>query len=166
MPPPPLKLHWSPVEASWLVALGLVVLAVLPHQIPKTGRDVMKHPIGMTLFIAAAAGVTWLKPVVGIAMFLLLAGVLIYGPHHTVEAFTQPTLNKDHVPKQKKSHRWFDEEVLSEMPDVIQERTEDPSLLYDKVTRQESGTWLSENTLDEQPEAIQERPVMTDAESD
>jgi len=158
MPSPP-KLHWSPVEPSWIVSIGLVLLAVLPHQIPVSGRRFLQHPIGSMLFAAVSAAVAWKKPSLGMAMLILLAGaVLSTAP---VEHFGAMVLNKDRIQKQQnqQKHRWYEEEVLSEDPHGIQERTENPILNYDEVTDQEAEPWFGERTLDEQPEAIQEKPV-------
>jgi hypothetical protein len=60
----------------------------------------------------------------------------------------------------------LNEEVLSEDPHGIQERTENPTLTYDEVTDQEAGTWFGEGALDEHPVAIQERGIYTGPESD
>jgi hypothetical protein len=84
-----------------------------------------------------------------------------------VEAFTPTVLNKDQVQtsvKKPRRNRWFEEEVLSEDPHAIQERTDNPTLTYDEV--EGSGQWWAEDVLDETPLAIQERGVSTEADSD
>ena len=159
MQPPPqvLRLHWSPVEPSWIVAIGLIVLAALPHQIPQTGRRVLHHPIGAMLFAALSAYVAWQVPVLGAAMFILLAGVTMHTePHH--EHFAAINLNKDKI-RTKQVHKWLDEDVLSEDPHGIQERTENPVISYDEVTENQAEPWHDERVLDEQPHGIQEKAV-------
>lgn len=162
-PPPHNRLHWSPMEPSWIVSLALIVLAVLPHQIPESGRHVLEHPIGTLLFVTLAAWVTWKVPVLGAAMFLFLAGVRLHGPAR-LEPFAATNLNKERVPKPER--RWLGEELMSEEPHAIQERTENPNLSYDKVTDQESEQWLDERMLDEHPYAIQDKAVGTVPEYD
>jgi hypothetical protein len=173
MPSPP-KMHWSPVEPSWIVSIGMVILAVLPHQIPAAGRHLLQHPNGSLLFAAVSAVVAWKKPTLGMAMFILLAGVVL--SEKAVEQFAAMVLNKDSVQRKRQNqnqnstsnqkHRWYEEEVLSEDPHGIQERTENPILNYDEVTEQESEPWFGERTLNETPEAIQEKPVGTTTEYD
>jgi hypothetical protein len=134
-PPQPHRLHWIPVEPSWLVSAGLVVLAVLPHQVPATFRRAIKAPLGAMLFAAATAWVWMLKPVLGIAMAIFLAAIVIYETssaaggyepsllekrwaesRHTsyMEHFSNstPTLVRDHV--QKNAHRWYQEVAMQE----------------------------------------------------
>jgi hypothetical protein len=145
------------------VSLALIVLAVLPHQIPESGRHVLEHPIGTLLFASVAAWVTWKVPVLGAAMFLFLAGVRLHGPAR-LEPFAATNLNKERVPTPER--RWLGEELMSEEPHAIQERTENPNLSYDKVTDQESEQWLDERMLDEHPYAIQDKAVGTVPEYD
>ena len=159
---PPPRLHWSPVAPSWIVSGALVVLAVLPHQVPRAGRRFIRHPVGALLFAALSAFVAWKKSVLGMAMFIFLAGIVISGKQ-TNEPFAAKTLNKDSV---RKPHRWFEEEVMSEDPHGIQERTENPVLNYDEVSDHESDPWYGERVLDEKPEAIQEKPVSGSVEYD
>lgn len=153
---PPPRLHWSPVEPSWIVSIGLVLLAVLPHKIPRSGRTFLQHPAGAVLFAAASVFVAWKKPVLGMAMFVLLAGVIV--GNGSVENFAV-VLNKDRVAKNLPKHRWYEEEVMTEDPHGIQERTENASLNYDEVSDHESEPWFGERVMDEKPEAIQEKPV-------
>jgi len=155
-PPIHHRLHWSPLEPSWIVSLALIVLAVLPHQIPETGRRILEHPVGSLLFAAAAAWVAWKSPVLGAAMFLFLAGIRLHGPAR-IEPFAAIKLSKERV--QQPERRWLGEELMSEEPHAIQERTENPTLNFDKVTSQESEQWMDERMLDEHPYAIQDKAV-------
>jgi hypothetical protein len=150
------RLHWSPIEPSWIVSLGLVVLAVLPHQIPRSGRRAINHPIGRILFAALSVAVWYLKPVLGTAMFILLVGIML---HPDMEPFA---LNKERA----MSHTWFGEEALHETPRAIQERTENPVISFDEIVDHESTQWHSERVLNEQPHAIQEKAVGTVPEYD
>ena len=157
MPPPNLpRLHWSPVEPSWIVSVGLVILAALPHQIPATGRRVLSHPIGAILFAALSTYVAWKAPVLGAAMFIFLAGVILQARRQQTEPFVTKNLNKDRV---KKPHTWLGEEVLAEHPTAIQQRTEDPAISYDEVIDHDAPPWEGEAALDEHPLAIQDKPV-------
>jgi hypothetical protein len=160
----PLRLHWSPVEPSWIVAIGLILLAVLPHQIPRIGRSILRHPAGALAFAVIAAFVTYKVPVLGAAMFLFLAAVLLAAT--TTEYFAPMVLNKEEIDKKEKKQRWLNEEILSELPDAIQEKSDSTYLNYDKVTEQESGQWAAEDMLDEHPVGIQDRTISTDPEYD
>ena len=168
-PPPPPRLHWIPVEPSWIVAAGLIILAALPHKVPATGRYILRHPVGAVLFAGLSIAVTMKVPVLGVAMLLFLAGVWFMRTSR-VETFTPTVLNKDQVQtsvkksSQRARNRWFEEEVLSEDPLAVQERTDNPTLTYDEV--EGSGQWWAEEVLDETPLAIQERGVSTEADSD
>lgn len=159
-PPATHRLHWIPVEPSWLISGVLVLLAVLPHQIPAYIRGFLSSTGGGLLYAAATAWVFTKVPVLAIAMALLLVGVWTYSSSHTIERFTAPlNLVKDRVDNQERRRRWFQEEVLSEDPHGIQDLTNYPDLLYDKVSNQERQPWLSEDVLNEHPLAIQDRPV-------
>ncbi len=94
-------------------------------------------------------------------MIMLLFGIHMSG---NVEGFNAPILNKDSVTKQQKK-RWLPEELFSEDPHGIQDRTEGPELRYDTVDH-EKDHWFVEDTLHEHPEAIQERPVSDDVDYD
>lgn len=153
-PPPPLRLHWSPVEPSWIVSAGLVVLAVLPHQVPPSGRRVLEHPLGGLLFAALSAYVAWRIPVLGAAMFIFLAGIVLHP--RPKEPFTAMILNKDPV---QRRHRWMNEEVLNEDPHGVQERTENPVLNFDEVMDDQVQQWHGEQELGEHPHAIQDKAV-------
>jgi hypothetical protein len=153
-PPPSVRLHWIPVEPSWLVSAGLVVLAVLPHQIPSTGLRVLRSGLGSVLWFALSLAVAYKKPVLGVAMLMVLASVRIQSAS---EPFQAPILTKDTV--QNKQRRWFQEEIMMEEPAIIQERTDRPQILLDKVDGEEHQKWFVEEQLDETPMGIQERPV-------
>lgn len=156
-PPQPVRLHWIPVPPSWLVATVLVILAVLPHQIPAGGRRVLAHPVAAFLCAAGAGWLFWYHhPVLGMALLLFIAAVYIQGS--TMEGFSAPVLNKDRVTQRR---RWLGEEILSEDPHGVQERTDNPAITYDKVEPDEATPWFDETALNRTPEAIQERPVPT-----
>ena len=157
------RLHWAPVEPSWIVSMGLIVLAVLPHQIPTVGRHAIHHPIGRLLFAAASAGVAYMKPVLGAAMFIFMAGIILHSDTPTfTEAFAATNLNKDRV-NPKGRRKWFDEEMLSEDTRAIQERTENPVMSYDEIVDHDAEPWYNENEV---PRAIQEKAVPTVPEYD
>jgi hypothetical protein len=165
-PAPTIRLHWIPVEPSWLISVGVVLLAVLPHQIPIHIRRALTSWIGAVAFVAVSGWVFVRRPVLGTAMFMLLAAVWLA---QSVEGFAAPVLNRNPMPTPhpaQKRRRWFNEEVFHEEPAGIQERTEDPALLYDEVFQEDSDRWFVERTLDEHPEAIMERPVHTAADAD
>jgi len=171
--PPTHRPHWIPVEPSWIVALGLVTLAVLPHQVPRAGRLVLQHPIGFLLFAVLSAWVVTKIPVLGAAMLIFLAGIWLSvsatGGAKEIEGFVPMVLNKDRVkqtPDTKQPNRWLNEEILSEIPDAIQEKTDQTYLNYDAVTEQESGTWSAEDILGETPVAIQERAIANEPDYD
>ena len=176
-PPQPHRLHWIPVDPSWLVSAGLVVLAVLPHQMPATFRRAMRAPLGAVLFAAAAVWVWTMKPVLGIAMAIFLAAIIIYETssaavgyepsllekrlaesHHSMltEGFNSaPSLVRDHV--QNNAHRWYQEVAMQEKPKVIQERTGVGRINVDTVTEHDATPWYDEP--EGAPHAIQERSV-------
>lgn len=156
------RMHWVPVEPSWIVSLGVIVLAVLPHQIPRAGREAIHHPIGRLLFAAFAAAVWYVKPVLGMSLLIMLAGIILH-VSSTMETFAATNLNKERV---QTSHTWFDEKVLREEPRAIQERTENPVMSYDEVVDHDTNVWHSERILHEQPIAIQEKAVGTVPEYD
>lgn len=164
MPPPALPhLHWSPVAPSWIVSIGLVILAALPHQIPAAGRRVLAHPIGAIVFAAVSIYVGWKIPVLGAAMFIFLSGILL--DRRQVESFSATNLYKEKV-QSKQKHTWFDEKLLAENPKAIQQRTENPAMTYDEIVDHDTTPWQGEAALDEHPVAIQEKPVGTVPEYD
>lgn len=155
-PPSPPRLHWIPVEPSWLVSLAIVLLAVLPHQIPRTLLVTLRHPLGAALILAVAAaiGIWYKKPVLAISLVLLVAAVQIRA--RFTEGFAAPILVKDRT--SAKDSRWFAEETLNEDPHGVQERTEEGGFLFDEV-QHPNKPWFVEASLEEHPIAIQERPV-------
>lgn len=164
MPPNMPRLHWAPVESSWIVSAGLIILAVLPHQIPMATRHAVNHPIGRLLFAAASAAIWYVKPVLGTALFILLAGIVLHSETPALsEHFASTFLNKDRV---NLKQRWLDEETLSEKPRAIQEKTENPAISYDEIVDHDTELWHSERALHEAPHAIQERAVSAVPEYD
>ena len=172
--------HWMPVNPSWLVSAGLVLLGVLPHQIPSAGRRILHSGLGATVFAAAAVWVTLKVPVLGIAMLILLAGVWFHGPQlgegfaqhdhaaltykrpRAAEGFQGTTLNKDRV---KSGTKWHVEKTLKETPKGIQDRTYDPAIHLDEIPDHDHR-WEVEYALEEHPAAIQDRPVSGPMEYD
>ena len=156
-PPQPHRLHWIPVDPSWLVSAGLVILAVLPHQVPATFRRAMRAPLGGVLFAGAAAWVWMMKPVLGTAMAIFLAAIVIYESRYSMsmEGFNSatPTLLRDHV--KKNTHRWFQEVAMQEKPAVIQERTESGRITVDAIAEHDATPWHDEPYG--VPHSIQER---------
>lgn len=151
-PPPMHRMHWVPLEPSWLVSVVIVILAVLPHQLPPWLSQGLRSRLGGILFAAASLFIFWKKPVLGTALLLLLAAVR---SATYVEGFVSPpTITKDAVTRQKK---WLVEDVLDEDPHGIQERTDGPGILYDSV--KSNNRWFSEEEMDEHPAGIQDRPV-------
>ena len=158
--PPPLRLQWIPVSPSWLVSAGIVLLAVLPHQMPQVWHRLMMNTVVRVMFAAASAFV-WMKaPVLGTAMFILLFSMIVMP---VSESFTIMNLNRDRV-KQGRSN-WLNEDIMSEDPHGIQDRTEETNLNYDKVDEHHS-VWHSENVMGEQPTAIQDKPVPVQSTSE
>ena len=175
MQPQPNRLHWIPVEPSWLVSGGLAVLAVMPHQIPVTARQFIRNPVGALLVITLAAWLFNQSPVLAVAVLLLVAGVwtmpsasepfqsAVSGLYRQAlssagrEPFVaSPVLNKDTVSTKR---RWLSELTMSEEPAVIQERTDAPAILKDEVGHEEAKPWFGESVMDEHPAGIQERAV-------
>lgn len=150
--PPAHRLHWIPVEPSWLVSVCIIVVAVLPHQLPRTITLGLQSRLGGILFAALSLFIFWNKPVLGTALLLLLAAVR--SASYLENFVSSPTITKDIVTQSK---RWLVEEVMNEDPHGIQERTDGPGLLYDTVKG--PHRWGSEKEMDEYPEGIQDRPV-------
>jgi hypothetical protein len=158
------RLHWSPVPASWLVSAGLITLAALPHQIPTPLRRGLRHWLGAVAALAVATWVARSTPVLAMAILLLVVSVALTPA--SAEPFVIQTLRKDTVTPHQKQRRWLSEEILSEDPHGIQERTDTPDLLLDLVGDDEKHAWLDEATLGEHPLAIQERPVGSASDPD
>jgi len=106
------------------------------------------------VFAALSAYVAWKLPVLGAAMFIFLAGVVLHA--HPIEPFAATNLNKDRV---QRKNKWLDEEVLMEDPHGIQERTENPVLSFDEVMDDQVDQWHGEGALNEHPHAIQDKAV-------
>jgi len=136
------------MEPSWIVSLGLIVLAALPHQLPLNVSFGLTTPVGSLLFAVLAAAVLWKKPVLGMAMFILLASTNMA---NYVEGFSQ-NITKDKI---QKTNKWTSEIIMDEEPVVIQERT-DAVIVHDYVNPKDS-TWFGESILGETPKGIQER---------
>lgn len=153
--PPPLRLHWIPVCPSWLVSAGIVLLAVLPHKIPVTGRRILGHVTTRLLFAAASIYVWLLKPVLGTAMLILLASLVLMPD---TETFTTSIVTLNHDRVKSGSNKWLVEDTLAEKPRGIQDRTADSNLTYDEVP-DENLTWHSEKVLDEHPTAVQDKTI-------
>lgn len=148
---PPIKLHWFPMEPTWIVSLGIVVLAALPHQLPIPVSFGLRTTLGRILGIGLAAGIGYYKPVLGMALLFLLVTTNM---SEYVEGYSGIT--KDKI---KKSGTWFSEDVMGETPEAIQERS-DEIISSDDV--QGSNRWYEESTMDEFPKAIQERSTPTE----
>lgn len=160
------KLHWSPVEASWIVSGSLIILAVLPHQVPAVGRAILQSWVGGLAFAGLSLWVAAQKRVLGTAMLILLVGVIVDGylfPKESKgsEGFwnQQASIQKDRVAEsQINPFRWFEEQVLQIAPKSVQVRSDNPDLLFDKVTSANRGArWLDERELGENPRAVQAR---------
>ena len=158
-PPPALRLHWSPVSPSWIVSIGLVILAVLPHKIPVFGRQLFGLTIVRILFAGASIYIGMMKPVLGIAMMMLLVSVILMP---VSESFTTINLNKD---SSGRKHRWIVEDTLAEEPDYIQDRTTESNLNFDKVS-EDKPRWGSDRAMDEHPTAIQDKQLPSEYEDD
>ncbi len=156
-PPPVHKLHWSPVSPSWIISGGLLLLAVMPHQIPAPIRATLRHPAGIVVAAALAAWIYRQSPVLAMAMVLCVAAVWVTMTEGFIGTLV---LNKDEVLSTSRRRRWLSEEIMHEDPHGIQERTEDPALLKDAVGREEGEVkWHDEAVMGEHPVGIQERPV-------
>lgn len=142
------------MNPSWIISVGLILLAALPHQLPTLVHRALGSTLGAIVFAGAAAWTFTQIPYLGVAMFILLAGVWIRPRHF--EGFAAPVLNKDKVTNKK---RWIEEEVMMEDPHQIQERTEGPTLNLDEIDHAEP--WHVEDVFGEHPAGIQDRPVDT-----
>jgi hypothetical protein len=161
MQAPPPRPHWSPVNPSILVSTALVILSALPHQIPLYIRRALRTPLGGILFGVLSAGIFWRKhAVLGVAMLIFLAGIWL---DTMSEGFAAEILIKDKV--NRKPRRWEGEEILSEDPHGIQERTDDQIINLDEVAH-ESSQWFDERVMDVHPAGIQERVSISAPEYD
>jgi len=148
-----------PIEPSWFVAIGLIILACLPHQIPSSGRQMLQHPIGLLLFAILTIYVAMKAPVLGAAMAIFLVGINLATATAVMEGFMPTVLNKDVVEPtaQHAKKRWLAEEMLFEIPEAVQEKSDHTYLSYDAVT---GDQWAVEETLSEHPLAIQEANIV------
>lgn len=151
--PIPMRLHWIPIEPSWIVAFGAILLAVLPHQVPASFRSVLHTNVGAILYLLMVAWIFTKTPVLAMALLILFAGVRAA---NLTENFAPMTLVKNKVTQK---HRWLQEEVMMEDPHTIQERTEGPGLIIDEVSSDDAKPWFGEAVMDETPRGIQDRPV-------
>ena len=158
-PPPPLRLHWSPVSPSWIVSIGLVILAVLPHKIPLFGRQLLGLTVVRILFAAASIYIGMMKPVLGIAMMILLVSVIMMP---VSESFALMQLNKD---SSGRKHHWLNEVMNHEEPEFIQTSTRETNLNLDEVS-EDKPLWGDEKTLGQYPKGIQDKPVSSEYEND
>lgn len=149
------------MNPSVLVSAGLLLLAALPHQIPPYIRRALRSYVGLIGFGLLSAAVFWRKhALLGMAMMIFLAGVWL---DQTSEGFAAEILIKDKV--KRAPRRWEGEEILSEDPHGIQEKTEDQIINLDEVGH-ESEQWFDESVLDVHPTAIQERVSISAPEYD
>ena len=153
-PPQPPRLHWIPVNPSWIVSIGLIILAALPHNVPEFGRRLLSDTIVRVLFAAAAIYIGLMNPVLGIAMLIFLASTVLFP---ITEGFVIANLNKDKV-HYKKRNDWLGEELMSEDPHGIQDLTSETNLNFDSVP-ENKPSWIIEKILGEHPTAIQDKPV-------
>ena len=160
-----MRLHWIPIPPSWLISTACILLAALPHQIPRYIRVALRNPIGALLFAGAAIWTAMRIPHLGVAMLLLLAGLWLTTPAMT-EGFQGTFMTKDTVTKPQRQRKWLNEEIMSEDPHSIQELSGHPTATQDEITGPEHERWFSEEVLDEHPTMIQDRPVWTRADSD
>jgi len=134
------------------VSIGLIILAVLPHKIPLFGRQLFGLTVVRILFAAASIYIGLMKPVLGMAMLILLASVIIMP---VSESFALMRLNKD---KSEHRNHWLGEVSLAEEPEFIQTSTRETNVNFDKVSDNKS-LWEDEKTLGQHPRGIQEKPV-------
>jgi hypothetical protein len=150
------------MEPSWMIAVAIVIIAALPHQLPIPISWGLKTPIGRMLGLVVSVAVAYYKPVLGMALAILFISTniskYVEGFSSRNEGFTQ-SITKDKV---EKKHLWKSEEVMLEEPEAIQERSE-TVLLKDMVTDQDAQPWLGERIMGEEPKGVQERSMQTHA---
>lgn len=144
-----------------MVAVAIIVIAALPHQIPIPVSWGLRTSIGRILGLATSVAVAYYKPVLGMALGILMVSTNV---SNYVEGFGSlkegyQTITKDKV---EKKNRWISEKIMFEEPEAIQERSESV-LLKDAVTNQDAKPWLGERTLGEEPKGIQERSMPAQA---
>ena len=153
-PPQPPRLHWIPVNPSWIVSIGLIILAALPHNVPEFGRRLLSDTIVRVLFAGAAIYIGLMNPVLGTAMLIFLASTVLFP---ITEGFVIANLNKDRIQREKRKD-WLVEELMSEDPHGIQDLTSETNLNFDSVP-ENKPSWIIEKILGEHPTAIQDKPV-------
>ena len=126
------------------------------------GRAILQTWVGALAFAGLSLWVGAQKRVLGTAMLIMLVGVLVDGylfgkkATKTHEGFwtQQASIQKDMT----SSSSWFEETVLQIKPKAVQVRSENPDLLFDKVTSaNRAARWFDERELGENPRAVQAR---------
>jgi|LauGreDrversion4_1035100.scaffolds.fasta_scaffold07372_7 hypothetical protein len=148
MQAPPVKLHWFPIEPTWIVALIIVILAALPHQLPIPLSFGLRTTFGRLIGFFGSLVLWYYKPILGTACLFLLVTTNM---SEYVEGFV---ITKDKI---RKSGTWSNE---IEAPDAIQERSVDDIINSDEV--QGDHRWGNEIIDDIHPESIQERSTPTE----
>ncbi len=140
-----------------MVAVATVTLAALPHQLPIPISWGLRTNIGRILGLAASVAVAYYKPVLGMALAILLISTNMSNYVEGFDSFKEgyQSITKDKV---ERKHRWTSEEIMLEEPEAIQERS-DSIIRKDTVTAQDAKPWLGERTLGETPTGIQERAM-------
>ena len=149
-----------------MVAFAIVILAALPHQLPIPMSWGLRTNIGRILGLVVAVATGYHKPVLGMALAILLISTNM---SDYVEGFSlnegsslnegYQSISKDNVDRK---HRWTSEKIMLNEPEAIQERS-DSILRKDIVTDQDAQPWEDERTLGEKPTGIQERAMTTQA---
>lgn len=150
--------HLIPVNPSWVFSGALLVLAVLPHQVPSLLRVFLHSWFGLSIGFGIAFWLfAYLKQhILAVSFFMFISAHFInsfFPERFRGSRSKQENLNKDSLQNKKK---WFDEETMMEEPTAIQERTDSDNLLFDKIY---SSSKDEEETFEEYPIAIQERTI-------
>ena len=133
-----------------MVSVAIITLAALPHQLPIPMTWGLRTNIGRILGLVVAAAAGYYRPILGMAIAILLISTNM---SDYVEGYSNQSISKDKV---EQKQRWTSEEIMSEEPEAIQERSE-TVLLKDTVTSQDAEPWEDERTLDIHPKGVQER---------
>lgn len=133
-----------------MVSVAIITLAALPHQLPLPMTWGLRTNIGRILGLSVVVAAGYYRPILGMAIAILLISTNL---SDYVEGYSNQTISKDKV---EKKQRWTSEEIMSEEPEAIQERSE-TVLLKDTVTSQDAKPWLDERTLNIHPKGVQER---------
>ena len=133
-----------------MVSVAIITLAALPHQLPIPMTWGLRTNIGRILGLVIAAVAGYYRPILGMAIAILLISTNMAD---YVEGYSNQSISKDKV---EQKQRWTSEEIMSEEPEAIQERSE-TVLLKDTVTSQDAEPWEDERTLDIHPKGVQER---------